>query len=397
MCYFNAEMKNINAIAVAIQSGAPVEIGAWRRLRINYILPRPNMSGGIKSSRLIAEAMVRRGHEVKIIFPLKHGPLPGIVHPKQLINSVWRRLKFRMETRHHHLMQSSAQLIPIHHHRVEAEDAPNADVTIASWWADMESVFGWPDSKGVKVHYIRGYEVYHRQAARVEAVYRLDVLKMVIGSWMQRVMREQYGKEAVVIPNGIDWSQFGSDRRSKSAPATVGVVYAPMHLKGAHTAFEAIQIVQRSLPQTRVVSFGVSRIQRQHQIPANFTYHYQPAQNDIPGIYKSADCWVVPSITEGLSMPGLEAAACRCPIVATRCGGTEDYVEDGVNGYLVPVEDPQQMAARIINVLQAGDKHWGEMSEASYRVARSFNWDHSAELLEDFLLKAVANRRPMPV
>ncbi len=239
--------------------------------------------------------------------------------------------------------------------------------------------------------------MYHRQAARVEAVYRLDVLKLVIGRWMQQVMREKYGKEAVVISNGIDWSQFGSDRRSKSAPATVGVVYAPMHLKGAHTAFEAIQIVQRSLPQTRVVSFGVSRIQRQHQIPANFTYHYQPAQNDIPGIYKSADCWVVPSITEGLSMPGLEAAACRCPIVATRCGGTEDYVEDGVNGYLVPVEDPQQMADRIINVLQAGDKHWGEMSEASYRVARSFNWDHSAELLEDFLLKAVANRRPMTV
>lgn len=30
-------------------------------LAINWVLPRPSLSGGIKSNRLIAEAMVRRG------------------------------------------------------------------------------------------------------------------------------------------------------------------------------------------------------------------------------------------------------------------------------------------------------------------------------------------------
>ncbi len=375
-----------------VTSGVAERMPTKRVLRINYLLPRPNLSGGTKSSKLIAEAMVRRGHEVRLIFPLKLKPLPSLLHFRQWIKSIWRRSKLLGRRTEHHLMQSTAQLIPVQHYRVEAENVPDADVTIASWWETMESMASWPECKGVKIHYIRGYEVYHHQRRRVEAVYRLNVVKVVNGRWMRRVMLEEYGKDAVVVPNGVDWSQFGSGVRSKGAVPTVGLVYAPTRLKGAHTAFEAMRIVQRTLPQARVVSFGATPLQRENRIPSNFDYHPQPAQNQIAEIYRRADCWIVPSISEGLPMPGLEAAACRCPIVATRCGGTEDYVQDDINGYLVPVEDPQQMADRILDVLQAGDERWRQMSEASYRVAQSFNWDRSAELLEDVLLQAVARR-----
>ena len=37
-------------------------------LIINWINPRPGMAGGVKSNRLIAEAMVRRGHQVNILY-----------------------------------------------------------------------------------------------------------------------------------------------------------------------------------------------------------------------------------------------------------------------------------------------------------------------------------------
>ena len=65
-------------------------------------------------------------------------------------------------------------------------------------------------------------------------------------------------------------------------------------------------------------------------------------------------------------MPGLEAAACRCPVVATRCGGPEDYVEDGVSGYLVDVGDAEAMADRIVRVLRLNDGAVRAMSEAMY-------------------------------
>ncbi len=88
-------------------------------------------------------------------------------------------------------------------------------------------------------------------------------------------------------------------------------------------------------------------------------------------------------------MPGLEAAACHCPIVSTRCGGSEDYVEDGESGRPVPVGDVEAMADAILEVLDLSDSDWGRMSEASYSIAQRFDWDRSAEILEDALLRGI--------
>ena len=119
-------------------------------------------------------------------------------------------------------------------------------------------------------------------------------------------------------------------------------------------------------------------------------------QDVIPQLYRRADCWIVSSITEGFGMPGLESAACRCPVVSTRCGGPEDYVHDGSSGYLVPVGDAQEMARRIVDVVTQPDDAWRRMSEASYAVARTFNWPRSAEILEDALIAAVNAHAPAP-
>ena len=89
-------------------------------------------------------------------------------------------------------------------------------------------------------------------------------------------------------------------------------------------------------------------------------------------------------------MPGLEGAACRCPIVATECGGPEDYIIDGKSGYLVPVDDPEAMADAILRVLRQPEKEWRRMSEASYARSMEFDWDQSAIKLESGLFEALA-------
>jgi len=45
--------------------------------------------------------------------------------------------------------------------------------------------------------------------------------------------------------------------------------------------------------------------------------------------------------------------ACGCPVVATRCGGTEDFVKDGVNGYLVGFS-AEAMADAVMRILADG-------------------------------------------
>jgi glycosyltransferase involved in cell wall biosynthesis len=65
---------------------------------------------------------------------------------------------------------------------------------------------------------------------------------------------------------------------------------------------------------------------------------------------QSFDLFVIPSFQEGLCISGIEAMACGCPVISTRCGGPEEFVVNDLSGYLVDFE-PHQMAAVIHRVV----------------------------------------------
>lgn len=360
-----------------------------KRLRINWILPRTGMSGGVKANRLSAEAMVRRGHTVSLAYVAKGRPWPRPWQPRCLARRVWRAARM-MGRQRHHLESSSANLIPVHRIPIRPHDVPDADVTIATWWATREWIEGWPSSKGVKAYFIRGYEVWVKDPERVRATYRLPGLKLVISYWLQRLMAEEFNDpNTMLVPDAADWGQFDSKPRDKADVPTIGFVYSGHPIKDAGTGMKALRLVRRQLPKLRILAFGAGPILRESNPPPDVEFHLRPPQNSIADLYRRADCWLISSTSEGFGMPGIEAAACRCPVVSTRCGGPEDYVRDGVSGYLVPVGDHEAMAEAIVKVITLGSASWKAMSEASYATARQFDWDRSAEILEAALLKAV--------
>src|SRR5258705_13296148 len=101
-----------------------------RPLSINYIFPTPSLAGGIKSSRLIAEAMVRRGHDVRLIYPTQPPALPNFWRVRTFLRQ-WRR---RREMRGHHLLESSARLMPVNAAMIGPKDVPDADGSMAPGW-----------------------------------------------------------------------------------------------------------------------------------------------------------------------------------------------------------------------------------------------------------------------
>lgn len=352
------------------------------KLTINWIIKRANLSGGVKSNRLIADAMVRRGHRVNIVHSTVTPPWPPPWRPRVFSHRARDWWKNRGKQRHH-LEKSLANVIAIDHSPIRADDVPDADVTIATWWETAEWVRDWPASKGRKAYFIRHYEVHGGDPDRVRATYRLPYKKLVIARWLQRLMAEEFGDaDALLVPNGVDRAQFNFAPRGKQPVPTVGFLTGVVAWKGVDMAFDALRRVQRELPETRVVCFGAERVKDVSAAPANLTFHHRPPQQTIPEIYRGVDVWLVPSTLEGFGMPGLEAAACGCPIVATRSGGPEDYVVDGRNGFLVPVGDGAAAAEALLRVLRLDDAAWREMSRASHELSRGFDWDHSAETLE---------------
>ena len=68
---------------------------------------------------------------------------------------------------------------------------------------------------------------------------------------------------------------------------------------------------------------------------------------DIEKILKDTDILCLPSYREGLPKALIEGAACGLPIVTTDTVGCRDVVEDGVNGFLVPIKNIDQLAKKL--------------------------------------------------
>ena len=79
--------------------------------------------------------------------------------------------------------------------------------------------------------------------------------------------------------------------------------------------------------------------------------------------YKAADLLVLPTESDVWGLVINEAMACGLPIVTTdRCVAGLELVEDGVNGYLVPVDDREALAEKIRLVLSADYREMGVRS-----------------------------------
>lgn len=74
-------------------------------------------------------------------------------------------------------------------------------------------------------------------------------------------------------------------------------------------------------------------------------------RTDIKEIYNNTDIACLPSYREGLPKSLVEAMAMSCPIITTDAPGCRDCVDDGHNGFLVPIKDYEILADRILTLV----------------------------------------------
>lgn len=84
-----------------------------------------------------------------------------------------------------------------------------------------------------------------------------------------------------------------------------------------------------------------------HKTGLDGAFQFVGYLNDVAEFLNGVDIFALSSRSEGFSLAVAQALAVGLPVVATRCGGPEEIVEDGLSGLLQPVDEPATFATAI--------------------------------------------------
>jgi glycosyltransferase involved in cell wall biosynthesis len=263
---------------------------------------------------------------------------------------------------------------------------------------------GWLLKRAYRLPYVislRGADVPSDQVRRFAREYKLirpliralwrdaDALVAVSNGLRSYAWQTDPQAEIELIPNAIDLSVFrptppGEEVEERAARLLfVGRLIA---FKNLETLLQAVKLLgemgagpfvlelvgegeKRPELERMVIDLGISRL-------VHFSgWVGHPA---IVERYQRADVFVTPTTWEGMPNTVLEAMACGKPIVATKAPGLQELVRDGLNGYLVPIKEPQALAEALARLIDNGYER-RRMGKASRKIAeQEFTWEQIA-------------------
>lgn len=348
-----------------------------RPLRVTFVLPDRGLSGGIRVVVVHGNRLIERGHQVTIVCPRRPWPR----NPRRLLTRLHEEGRHWAGRERDHIDTFNGSLVVSRTGHLQAA-IPDGDVIFGTHWLTANLVADLPPRKGRKAYFLQSYEAHSFDPEKVDATWRLPLQKIVVARWLQDLAREKFDDaSAVWVPNGVDTRQFDAPPRGLHSPRSIGFVYSPASVKNPEMAFEVHERVRRRFPDLRLISFGAARPTLAHRATPNMTFFHRPPQETLRDIYARADVWLCSSCVEGFGLPLLEAMACRCPVVTTRCGGVVDFLRDGQNGFLVDVGDAAGMADAVVSLLSDAQR-WERASQAAYATRLEFTWRRSSSLLE---------------
>jgi glycosyltransferase involved in cell wall biosynthesis len=334
-------------------------------MRITFLAPHVRIAGGVRAILTYADRLAGRGHEVTVVVPAgtawrawwrsarDAGPgwMPG-----------WR---------------ARIAWVP----GLRAEALPDGDVVVATAWQTAPVVAEAARRCGARFYLVQHYEsLYHGQAERVDATYRLPLEKIVISTWLRDVMRERFGSEAEVLVTPVDRALFHPvPVPVPTSRPRVLMLHHEYAWKGVEDGLAAVARVRPRVPGLRLVGFGVKPPRGR---PTYDEFHANPPQPALAALYSGADIYLCPSWDEGLGMPPMEAMACGAALATYDNGGCRDYATDGETALVAPRRDVEALAEALGRLATDEELRRRLAAAGAARVTTAFDWDRAVARLE---------------
>lgn len=210
---------------------------------------------------------------------------------------------------------------------------------------------------------------------------------------------KQPQKKRTVIYNGVDTDIFRKVNAEQEKAlrkklqlnenailiANVGNLYP---VKGQKNLIKAFRSVKDSIPDSELLIIGRGELEQELRAEADKlgltdSIRFLGFRENISDFLKSVDIFVLSSLSEGLPIALIEAMSCGLSVVATDVGGIKEVIQDGIDGYIVPPEDPISLAERIRLIIENGPSIDIMRENASKKIRQAFSKGVMLQKYED--------------
>ena len=178
-----------------------------------------------------------------------------------------------------------------------------------------------------------------------------------------------------VLPNPVSFESDADSSLNNKVVVTFGRL-DPM--KNFSSLIRAFQLVSQKYPdwKLRIYGDGSQKVDLHNCIEElslqNIVFLMGFTDNVKEALYQSS-IMSLSSLTEGFSLVLVEAMECGVPVVSYQCPcGPKDIITDGVDGFLVPVNDEKAMADRICRLIE-NDELRRKMGAAAKETAKKYH------------------------
>lgn len=218
---------------------------------------------------------------------------------------------------------------------------------------------------------------------------------------LKRTLSENGFLNLKVVSRGVDTQLFNLNRRDQhlrhswgadektKVLISVGRIAPEKNLDQVLKTYEALQFMGDQIKLV-MVGDGPLKEQFQQRYP-EIIFPGMLSQTELAKYYASSDLFVFPSQTETFGNVTLEALASGIPVLAFDCAAAKDWVQTGMNGWLVSENNHDGFAAQAVSVLKQ-PLVLDQVTQSTRQQVIHLDWSQIAEQVEIVLLDAIRMR-----
>ncbi len=198
-------------------------------------------------------------------------------------------------------------------------------------------------------------------------------------------------KKIIKVPYGVNLNEFNLDRprqneKKKFRIISVGTVSIR---KGSHyliKAFTELNLKNAELIFVGSIEHDFKKLLKNFINLKNVKFIKKQKQEDLKNYYNEADIFVQCSLEEGLAVVQAQAMACGLPVICTENTGGSEIIDDGVNGFVIPIRNINILKDKILIFYSNEDKLKKMSFLAHQKAQKDLSWENYGKKISNIYL-----------